>query len=135
MANVLLYPGETADTLKETADWLDEHASLIKGVSVGPVVAYGPPKHIAPFLAEVAALGGGVTDPAAAKRHGITHLHLSPSISADDAEAASLALSRQHMSAQDYFDLKSFSYYPRDYDRATFDSDVAASDVALLPFR
>jgi hypothetical protein len=134
-ANVLLYPGETADTLKETADWLDEHANLIKGISVGPVVAYGPPKHVAAYLAEVAALGGRVIDPAAAERHGISHLHLSPSISADDAEAASLALSRRHMSAQDYFDLKSFSYYPRDYDRAIFDADVAASDAALLPFR
>lgn len=35
----------------------------------------------------------------------------------------------------DYFGLKNFSYYPRDYERADFDADVAASEVALLPFR
>jgi hypothetical protein len=39
------------------------------------------------------------------------------------------------MNADDYFDLKAFSYYPRDYARIDFDRDVAASDLARLPFR
>jgi len=33
-----------------------------------------------------------------------------------------------------YFALKSFSYYPRGYQRADFDTDVRASDPAMLPF-
>lgn len=49
--NVLLYGGETAQTLDETQRWLDAHAQYLKGVSVGPVVVYGPPSHSEEFLA------------------------------------------------------------------------------------
>ncbi|HCO23310.1 MAG: radical SAM protein [Gimesia sp.] len=38
--NVLLYLDESLETLNETTDWLDEHRSFIKGVSVNPIVAY-----------------------------------------------------------------------------------------------
>jgi hypothetical protein len=53
---------------------------------------------------------------------------------AANAEAISLSLSRRYMTKDDYFDLKSFSYYPRGYSRIEFDADVAASDHAILPF-
>ena len=134
-ANVLLYAGETAQTLDDTRSWLDDHADALKGVSVGPVVAYGPPRHIAPFLADIAVLGGVPVDGQSAERDGITQLHLSSHLSADDAEAESLSLSRRYMTQQDYFDLKSFSYYPRGYTADEFLADVAASDPARLPFR
>lgn len=39
------------------------------------------------------------------------------------------------MAKQDYFDLKRFSYYPRDYSEQAFEADVATSDAACLPFR
>jgi hypothetical protein len=133
--NVLLYGGETATTLAETRAWLDQHAACIKGVSVGPVVAYGPPRHVAPFLAELSTRGARVVDCASADREGITQLHLSAEIDAPAAEQISLDLSRRYMSADDYFDLKSFSYYPRDYTRAEFDQDVAGSSLDRRPFR
>jgi hypothetical protein len=62
-------------------------------------------------------------------------IHLSHDFDAISAEAASLEMSRRYMDADAYFNLKSFSYYPRDYARADFDSDVAASDTSQLPFR
>ena len=132
--NILLYAGETAQTLDETRAWLDAHSSLIKGVSVGPVVAYGPPKHVNPFLQQVEELGALPIDRLSAERDGITHLHLSSEMSATDAEAESLTLSRRYMSKSDYFDLKSFSYYARDYTRADFEADTECSDRASLPF-
>ena len=57
-------------------------------------------------------------------------------LSADDAEAEKpRACPAVYMTQQDYFDLKSFSYYPRGYTADEFLADVAASDPARLPFR
>jgi len=133
--NVLLYGGETTETLAETQAWLDQHAAAIKGVSVGPVVAFGPPNQAAPFLHELARLGASPVNPNSAAVTGVTQLNLSSEIDAAEAERLSLGLSRRYMDIDDYFDLKAFSYYPRDYTRADFDQDVAASDPARLPFR
>jgi hypothetical protein len=42
--NVLLYAGESHDTLEETTAWLNDRRDAVAGVSVGPVLAFGPPK-------------------------------------------------------------------------------------------
>lgn len=133
--NVLLYAGETAKTLDETRSFLDEHKDSIAGVSVGPVVAYGPPKIADILLREWSRSGAAPVDPSSASDSGISMIHLSQDFDAQSAEAASLELSRRYMDAEAYFNLKSFSYYPRDYARADFDRDVAASDTSQLPFR
>lgn len=133
--NVLLYGGESAATLDETRRWLDAHARYLKGVSVGPVVVYGPDNHSADFVKELARLGARPVDPTSAERCGVTTMHLSQTLSAEQAEQESLALSRRYMTQSDYFDLKRFSYYPRDYTEAQWRADVAACDVARLPFR
>lgn len=134
-ANVLLYAGESESTLAETTGWLDDHSDAIKGVSVGPVVVFGPPVQADVFLEDLEARGARRVDPASAARSGLTSLHLSAEIDADAAEAASLELTRRYMDEDDYFDLKAFSYFPRDYLRSDFDADVAASETAALPFR
>jgi hypothetical protein len=132
--NILLYAGETDRTIEETRGWLDQHADAVKGVSVGPVIVFGPPKQAIPMLSEFERLGARAVDPSAADRVGIVNIHPSREIDADEAEAVRLELSRRYMDADAYFDLKAFSYYPRGYDRATFDTDVAVSDPASLPF-
>jgi hypothetical protein len=132
--NILLYAGETAKTVEETRAWLDQHADAIKGVSVGPVIAFGPPRQSTPLLREFEGLGGRAVDNSSAERSGITFIHPSPEMNSEEAEAISLNLSRRYMNANDYFDLKVFSYYPRGYDRLAFDKDVAASDSSSLPF-
>lgn len=133
--NILLYGGETMQTIAETREWLDMHVQAIKGVSVGPVVVYGPPIQAMPFLDELIAMGARPVDPGSAAECGITQIHLSRELDAYDAEQISLDLSRRYMSANDYFDLKQFSYYPRDYNRADFNYDLKRSDSARLPFR
>ncbi|EKN46716.1 MULTISPECIES: B12-binding domain-containing radical SAM protein [Pseudomonas syringae group] len=133
--NILLYAGETTKTFDETRSFLDEHKSSIAGVSVGPVVAYGPPKTADILLREWSRSGATPVDPDSADRCGISMIHLSRDFDAKSAELASLELSRRYMDTEAYFNLKSFSYYPRDYTRLDFDRDVAASDASQLPFR
>ncbi|ESX84372.1 MULTISPECIES: B12-binding domain-containing radical SAM protein [unclassified Mesorhizobium] len=132
--NVLLYAGETEETVAETTSWLDAHAGSIAGVSVGPVIAYGPPKTAGVLLDNWRALGAQPVDETAAVTTGITTMHLSADFPAEAAEAASQRLARRYMDDDAYFALKSFSYYPRNYGRADFDRDVAASDPSALPF-
>lgn len=133
--NVLLYPGETEATLRETEAWLDANATSIAGVSVGPVIAYGPPKTADILIEDWARRGARPVEHDSAIRTGITKMHLSDEFDAAAAELASLELSRRYMDSDAYFALKSFSYYPRNYHRADFDADVFASDPAALPFR
>lgn len=133
--NVLLYAGETIQTFDETRAFLDDHKASIAGVSVGPVVAYGPPKVANLLLSEWADCGAVPVDKNSAFETGISLMHLSRDFDAGEAEAASLTLSRRYMDADAYFRLKSFSYYPRDYTRADFDQDVKSSNESQLPFR
>ncbi len=133
--NVLLYAGETTRTFEETRAWLDDHAGMIAGVSVGPVMAYGPPKIASILLDDWAASGAAPVDMNSAFETGITSVHLSRDFDAAAAEAASLYLSRRYMDVNAYFQLKSFSYYPRNYTRADFDQDVKQSNPNSLPFR
>ncbi|MBK3663773.1 radical SAM protein [Bradyrhizobium diazoefficiens] len=132
--NVLLYAGETEQTLAETRAWLDNHAESIRGVSVGPVIAYGPPRTAGILLDEWAEHGARPVDPRSAFESGITTMHLSRDFDAASAERISLELSRRYMDADAYFDLKGFSYYPRGYTRAQFDQDTHSSDPVTLPF-
>jgi hypothetical protein len=132
--NILLYAGETRSTLDETTAWLDARRNTIAGISVGPVLAYGPPKTANILIKGWRELGARPIDDRSAELSGVTPIHLSPDFPAEATEEASLALSRLFMDEDSYFALKSFSYYPRDYGRNDFDKDVAASDSAVLPF-
>ena len=133
--NVLLYAGETQDTLAETRAWLDEHATFIAGVSVGPVIAYGPPRTANILISDWERSGASPVDPGSAFKTGITMMNLSRDFDVSGAEAASLELSRRYMDADAYFKLKNFSYYPRGYSRIEFDDDVRQSSADRLPFR
>lgn len=133
--NILIYAGETLHTHEETLRWMNDHATAIKGVSVGPVVIFGSPDASSLFTQEVQQLGAKVVDPHSAELNGITHIHPGAQMSAEDAEVLSLQASRRFMTKQDYFDLKSFSYYPRHYGRQDFENDLLDCDPASLPFR
>ena len=133
--NILLYPGEDHKTLYETQSWLDRNAQHIKGVSVGPVVAYGPPRTAQALLEDWRKKGASAVDENSSTKSGITKIHLSREIDAAAAEAVSLDLSRRYMDSEAYFSLKSFSYYPRNYQRTDFDLDISRSDKKNLPFR
>ena len=133
--NFLIYAGETFKTFNETISWLDNHKELIKGISVGPVVVFGPPKSSVGFLKKMKENGGSLVFEDSIEKTGIGHIHPSTSISQRDAEDMSLETSKKYMTQVDYFDLKSFSYYPRDYRYNDFLNDVDISEKQKLPFR
>jgi len=132
--NILLYPGETHDTISETINFLETNQNYIKGLSVYPAIIYGSDQHAIDFLREVekhgaSAINGGIEDT------GITNLNLSPEITFDEAKFLSVDIPKKFISQQDYFDLKSFSYYPRDYKYSDFIKHIAMIEERYLPFK
>lgn len=132
--NILLYAGETNETVQETTSWLKENAEYIKGVSVGPVLVFGPPKHALPLIAEMEEAGASIVDAGSADATGITRIHPSAEIDATVAEEISLSISRMIMDHKRYYELKSFSYYPRNYTYEGFVEDVRNTNPESLPF-
>lgn len=132
--NILLYAGETQATVQETTAWLKEHAAYIKGVSVGPVIVFGPPKQALPLIAEMEDAGARIVDAGSSNETGITAIHPSAEIDATAAEEISLSLSRMIMDHRSYYELKSFSYYPRNYTYENFVADAKLSNADSLPF-
>lgn len=131
--NILLYAGETIDTIEESMAWLDKHKSYIKGVSVNPLIVYGKDKNTNLYLAELEQLGAyPVNDN---YRHlGYSNMNLSNEISFEGAEEYRLMISKYFMTHDDYFDLKSFSYFSRKFTRDAFNEICSKSDPKFLPF-
>ncbi|MEV3802012.1 hypothetical protein RI528_00480 [Aeromonas veronii] len=112
--NVMLYAGESSSrTIEETYKWLDQHRNYIKGVSVGPVLAFGWDNKKSEFIKTLLSFGASIYGKNALE--GVTRFNLSSSINHDASLSISKELSRSFMTAKEYFDLKSFSYFSRDY--------------------
>lgn len=126
--NLLLFAGETDDTVAETLHWLDARKDQFYGVSVGPVIAYGWPEESASYLTELAAFGASLSHSPCL---GVNHLDLSPQMNHERALAVSREISQRYMSAERYYRLKSFSYFARDYRYQSFLEDVANTNVPL----
>jgi hypothetical protein len=132
--NVLLYAGEDQETMDETLEWLNLHRDCIKGVSAGPVVAYGRGDGTSQYLQELATLGASPVDPEASDRDGYALMNLSPEMSHESANRHAIAIAKSFMSDRDYYDLKAFTYLPRGYSFEDFQRDGEYIDVSLLPF-
>ncbi|WP_437304474.1 B12-binding domain-containing radical SAM protein [Sorangium sp. So ce388] len=113
--NILLHPGETMESINETIGWLELHRTAIKGLSVGPTILFRYGQATDSLLREFETLGASEAVPGSLHRLGYAHLNLSADISHDAAMTISRDISRSFMHAKDYFDLKSFSYFPRSF--------------------
>lgn len=133
--NVLLFPGETRSTLLETTDWLNENRDFIKGLSVGPTILYRYGQATHSVKSEFESLGATVVEEEALDRDGYAHLHLSSEVDHDFATQFSSDLAREYMTARDYYDLKAFSYLPRDYSWDDFKKEICRVPPDRLPFR
>jgi len=131
--NLLLFAGENEETLRETHAWLEQHRSLFKGISIGPVLAFGWPHRSANFIAQLKTLGERVN--VEASRTGITKFDLSPSLSLEDAERFAKAFAQEFMKTDDYFYLKAFSYFPRSYTREEFLFDLRENKCSAPELR
>jgi hypothetical protein len=130
--NILLYPGETIETISDTLDWLRRRSHQISGVSVYPAVHYGSPDNDHQLLAYYKSLGASIVEPN--RSFGINPINLSPSICYPDSEVMAREISREFMTDEQYFKLKSFTYFDPAYTREAFYSDVLKTDLASLSF-
>ncbi|HEJ1250062.1 TPA: radical SAM protein [Pseudomonas aeruginosa] len=126
--NLLMFAGETDDSLAETLNWLDARKDQFHGVSVGPVIVYGWPQESESYLNELSAFGASLSH---SPCFGVNHLNLSPQMSHARALAVSREISQRYMDAEHYYQLKSFSYFARDYRYPDFLEDVANTSVPL----
>jgi hypothetical protein len=132
--NILLYAGEDRQSLEETSDWLNHHRQCIKGLSVGPLVAYR--LDVTPKLLEsLQFLGASLVNEELLAKEGIAEFNLSREIDYETAQYFSTSLCQEFMSERDYFDLKSFSYLPRSYTFSEFQQSLSRIDISNLPFR
>jgi hypothetical protein len=129
--NVLLYPGEDSRTLDSTVDWLESNRSSIAGVSVYPTVYYGFYPELDPVVSRYRALGAMLIP---SHWPGVHNLDISPSMSHEVAIEKSREISRAFMSADQYYFLKSFSYFDPRYTRSDFQHDCESADWSKLPF-
>ena len=132
--NVLLYAGETEDTINETVEWLHKNADYIKGVSVNPLFVYRFGPESVRYVSGLRSIGASPVEADALERDGFARMHLSRSIYFERSLQMASEIRRQFMSARDYFDLKSFSYFPRGFTYSAFLSACANSDRDKLPF-
>lgn len=123
--NILLTAGETLSTINQTLEWLNRHRHYIKGLSVGPVIVFGWDKDNEGYLNELYATGASLSH---SPTVGIRHLNLSGEISYEKSVSLANEISREFMSAEDYFYLKSFSYFSRYYSYEHFIDNVRSEN-------
>jgi len=129
--NVLLYAGETSASINETVNWLSNMQKAIKGVSAGPVIVYGLPSDAEVFIKELERLGAAAVETDVI---GVTNVSPSSTIDYDASIEISKNICREFMDSRDYYDLKSFSYFSRDYTYQEFQRDLdglAQEDVSF----
>lgn len=120
--NILLFAGETSETISETVEWLRLHRQYIKGVSVGPVIIFGWECDTENYIKELQGYGASKSH---APTKGVQHINLSSEIDHYKAVEISKKISDEFMDKDEYFFLKSFSYFSRDYRFEDFKIDLS----------
>jgi radical SAM superfamily enzyme YgiQ (UPF0313 family) len=132
--NILMYAGETYESIQMTQEWLDSNRSSFMGVSVGSLMAFGSPDRVSPFVASMSKYGTSINEQKSDAGNGVYRLNLSREISCEEADELALGISRKYMRKRDYFRLKKFSYFPRWYSYDDFGRDLLGSKGSTLPF-
>ena len=129
--NLLLYAGETLDTVDETVEWLAERKDLIKDISVSSLVYYFNMDSISGFTN----LGASVPLGEDIDKTGYIDLNLSDSIDFMTAKRLCVDIPKLIANQKDFYEVKAISYFEPDYSYEDFLDDVRKSDQALLPFK
>ena len=111
--NILLYLGETKETINETIHWLDIHKKYIKGVSVNPFILYLDGDNTEQFLRHIENETKITPDIFLLSKQGYMYVDLSPEISVEDAKKYSNYIADRYMSKEDFLDLKKICYMKR----------------------
>lgn len=131
--NILLYPGESSESIENTISWLNPIKDFIYGISAYPVLLFGLGEARKSLRAQYLSQGAvGFQD---IGFEGIEGVDISPQMTHVVAQEEALALSRKFMTKREYFDLKSYSYFEPDYTFDAFCEDLGGIPEADLPFR
>ena len=129
--NILLFAGETQETVRETVEWLTGYKHLIKGLGVSTLVYYKGAGELSNHLGK----GASVPEGQSVEENGYANLNLSDELPLAKAKEYALEISRLVMSARDYYDIKSISYFERGYTYEDFAREVSECDWRTLTFR
>ena len=128
--NLLLYAGESFETINETIQWLKQRKNLIKDVSVSSLVYY----YNMDSLTELERLGVSIPNGEDISKTGYIDLNLSDSVSRDIARQISIEIPKLIADQRDFYDVKAISYFEPGYTYEEFLKDVLQCDYSNLPF-
>lgn len=109
--NILLYVGETKETLNETLEWLG--GKKYKGLSVNPFILYLNGEGIIGFIDKIKEIAQIEVDEEELNEKGYLFIDLSNEITSDEAKKISRDIEEKYMSREDYMDLKRICYMER----------------------
>jgi len=129
--NLLLYAGETYETIDETQKWIKEHSELIKDVSVSSLIYYKNMKNIS----EILELGARIPTGKSIEESGYINLDLSSEIDFETAREFAIKIPRIVANQRDFYDIKTISYFSSKYTYSQFIEDLKLCNMLKLPFR
>lgn len=130
--NILLTAGENFETIAETKEWLDKNRKYIKGISSNCETIYGPNNML---MKRLEVLGATYVNDNDLQEKGYAFINLSNALNCSLAKEIARDLSRYIMRAEDYYDLKKYGYFPRNYSKKQFFADLDEANQDKLPFR
>lgn len=128
--NILLYAGETYETLNETIRWLNEYKELIKDISVSSLIYYKNMKDISKILK----FGAHIPQGQKIEDLGFVNLDLSRQIDYFTAKKLCTEIPKKIANQRDFFDIKSVSYFMNGYTYNQFEKDLKLCSKEDLPF-
>ncbi len=128
--NLLLYAGETYETINETIKWLVARKELIKDVSVSNLVYY----YNMDSISELQKLGASIPIGSDITKTGYVDLNLSDSIDRDTAKRFSIEIPKLIANQRDFYDIKAVSYFEPDYTYEEYIKDLKLCNYSVLPF-
>lgn len=111
--NILLYIGETTNTIQETLLWLEERKHYIKGVSVNPVIVYLNGDKTESFINYIEKESQMKVNRNNLYEYGYTFIDLSKEIDFEKSKNLTNSIMDKFMSSEDYFMLKEVGYTKR----------------------
>ena len=133
-ANLIFYPGETPDTVRETFNFLLDHSQNIDSISAGPVVLYAgtPMENMLPeYEAEY-----GTTLVHGAFWDAVHAYPVNPSahFSFDQLNAVALMMSKMLCPEKGYFEVKKYGQFPLNMDLEDFRKAASQQEEHQLPY-
>lgn len=128
--NLLLYAGETSETIHETTEWLTQRKELIKDVSVSNLVYY----YNMDSISELQKLGASIPIGEDIEKTGYVDLNLSRDIDKTTAKQISTKIPKLVANQKDFYDIKAISYFEPNYSYTDFINDIKKCNIADLPF-